>query len=288
MILITGASGNVGGEVLKQAAANKLSLRAAYTSVGKAKAAPAGVETVLMDFAKPETIRAALKGIDNVFLVGPPAPNLAELESAFVGEAKKSGVKHLVYLSALGGRKSIFPGMHRDSEEKIEASGLTYTFLRPNGFMQNFVIYNSGTIRAQNAFYATQGDGKVSHIDVRDIAAVAVKVLSTNGHEGKSYSLTGPKALSNAQVAEKLSRAVGRTIRYVDLPEDEFTQALQSAGVPDWSVNALLDLLRFYREGGASQVDPAVEQLTGRKATSFDQFARDYSSAFQQDTRAAS
>jgi uncharacterized protein YbjT (DUF2867 family) len=287
MILITGASGNIGSEVLKQAA-NKLKLRAAYTSVGKAKAAPAGVETVLMDFAKPETIRAALKGIEKALLVGPPAPNLAELENAFIDEAKRSGVKHLVYLSALGDRKSTFPGMHRDSEEKIEASGLTYTFLRPNGFMQNFVNYNAGTIRTQNAFYGTQGDGKVSHIDVRDIAAVVVEALSTSGHEGKAYSLTGPEALSNAQIAEKLSRVVGRAIRYVDLPQDEFKQALLSAGVPEWSVNALLDLLRFYREGGASQVDPAVEQLTGGKATSFDQFARDYRSAFQQDTRAAS
>jgi len=287
MILITGASGNVGREVLKQAA-GQLKVRAAYMSANKAKEAPAGVETVLMDYAKPETVRAALDGIEKVFLVGPPSPNVAELEGVLVNEAKKSGVRHIVKLSALGERKAIFPSLHRDSEEKIEVSGLPYTFLRPNGFMQNFVNYDSSTIKAQNAFYATQGNGAVSHIDVRDIASVAVKVLSTSGHEGKAYSLTGPEALTNAQVAEKLSRVLGRAIRYVDVPTEDFKKSLLSAGVPEWSANALIDLQRLYREGVASLVDPAVEQLTGRKATSFDHFARDYSLAFQQDAKAAS
>jgi uncharacterized protein YbjT (DUF2867 family) len=288
MILITGASGNVGSEVLKQAAAAKLSIRAAYLSADKAKGAPAGVEAVPMDYAKPETIRAALEGIEKVFLVGPPAPNVPELESGFVNEARKSGVKHIVKLSALGGRKAIFPSLHRDSEENIEASGIPYTFLRPNGFMQNFVNYNSSTINTQNAFYATQGNGAVSHIDIRDIASVAVKVLSGSGHEGKAYSLTGPEALTNAQVAGKLSQVLGRSIRYVDVPPDDFKKSLLSAGVAEWSVTALLDLQRLYREGGAGLVDPTFERLTGRKATSFDDFARDYSFAFQQDERAAS
>jgi len=288
MILITGASGNVGSEVLKQAVAARLSVRAAYLSAEKAKAAPAGVETILMDYAQPETIRVALDGIEKVFLVGPPAPNVAELEGGFVNEAQKSGVKHIVKLSALGGHKATFPSHHRDSEEKIEASGLPYTFLRPNGFMQNFVNYDAGTIKTQNAFYATTGNGAVSHIDIRDIASVAVRVLSSSGHEGKAYSLTGPEALTNAQVAEKLSRALGRTIRYVDVPRDDFKKSLLSAGVPEWSANALIDLQRFYSEGGASLVDPTVERLTGRRATSFDQFVHDYRFAFQQDTRAAS
>ena len=287
MILITGASGNVGREVLKQAAV-ELKVRAAYMSVSKTKEAPAGVETVLMDYARPETVRASLDGIEKVFLVGPPSPNVAELEGVLVNEAKKSDVRHIVKLSALGERKAIFPSLHRDSEEKIEVSGVPYTFLRPNGFMQNFVNYDSSTIKAQNAFYATQGNGAVSHIDIRDIASVAVKVLSTSGHEGKAYSLTGPEALSNAQVAEKLSRVLGRAIRYVDVPPEDFKKSLLSAGVPEWSANALIDLQRLYREGVASLVDPAVEQLTGRKATSFDHFARDYSFAFQQETKAAS
>ncbi len=281
MILITGANGNVGSAVLKQAVAAKLEIRAAYVTRDKAKTAPAGVDAVVMDYTDPETVCAALERIEKVFLVGPPAPNLAELEGSFVEAAKKSRVKHLVKLSALGGRKAIFPAIHRNSEERVEASGIPYTFLRANGFMQNFANYSGGTIKAQSAFYGAQGSGAVSHIDIRDIASVTVKVLTSQGHEGQAYALTGPEALTNEQVAEKLSRTLGRTIRYVDLSPENFKKGLLSAGVLEWSADALVDLQRMYREGGASAVQPTVERLTGRKATSFDHFARDHSSAFQ-------
>jgi len=153
MILITGASGNVGSEVLKQAATVGLKIRATFQSPDKAAKAPAGVETVIMDYAKPETIRPALQGIEKIFLVGPPVRDLPAMEANFIKEACAAGPKHVVKLSALGGRESVFPGWHRDSEENIEASGLPYTFLRSNGFMQNVVNYNASTIRSQNAFY---------------------------------------------------------------------------------------------------------------------------------------
>lgn len=280
MILITGASGNVGSEVLKQAAAAKLPLRAAYQTAEKAKAAPAGVETALLDFNQADTVRAALRGIEITFLVGPPTANVAELEGRFVDEAKKSGVKRIVKLSAMGARTAIFPSLHRDSEEKIEAAGIPYTFLRPNGFMQNFVNYNAATIQSQNAFYGAQGNGAVSHIDIRDIAAVAVKVMSGKGHEGKAYPLTGMEALTNEQVAQKLSRVLGRTIRYVDLAPGDMKKAMLAAGMPEWSVNAVLDLQRMYSRGGASMVDPTAAQVLGRAPISFEHFVRDYAAAF--------
>ena len=281
MILITGASGNVGGEVLKQASDARLALRAAYQSPAKAKQAPAGVEAVVMDYTRPETVRAALRGVDALFLVAPPVSNVADLEGNVVRECQEAGVTHIVKLSALGGRQAIFPSLHCDSEERIEASGVPYTFLRANGFMQNFATYNGETIRTQSAFYAAQGDGAVSHVDVRDIAAVAVKVLSGRGHEGKTYALTGPEALTNSQVATILSRVAGREIKYVSLPAAELKKAMLGAGVPEWSADALLDLQRLYREGKAGMVDPAVEEITGRKATRFEQFARDYAGAWQ-------
>ena len=280
MILITGASGNVGSEVLRQAAAAGLQVRAAYQSADKAKAAPPGVATVLMDYSQPETVRAALRDIERVFLVGPPAANVAEMEANLVREAKRSETRHIVKLSAMGGRKATFPSLHRDSEENIEASGIAYTFLRPNGFMQNFVNFNAPTIKSQNAFYAAQGNGAVSHSDIRDIGAAAVKVLAGTGHERKAYTLTGPEALTNSQIAEKLSRATGRQIQYVDLPPSDMKKALLGAGVPEWSADALLNLQAHYKAGGASLVDPTLEQLIERKAISFDQFARDYASAF--------
>ena len=288
MILITGASGNVGREVVKQALAVGLKIRATFQSPDVAARAPAGLEGVIMDYAKPETIRPVLEGVEKVFLVGPPTRDLPALEANFIREVRATGQKHVIKLSAFGGRESMFPSGHRDSEENIEASGLPYTLLRPNGFMQNLVNYNAGTIRSQNAFYGCQGDGAVSIVDIRDVAAVAVIVLAASGHDGKSYTLTGDEALTNEQVAEKISRIVGRKISYVDLPPAELRKAILSAGAPEWSADALLDLQRLYREGKASMVTDDIERLTGRKPISFDQFARDYAFAFQEEARAAS
>ncbi|HYL12544.1 MAG TPA: SDR family oxidoreductase [Terriglobales bacterium] len=288
MILITGASGNVGREVVKQALAVGLKIRATFQSAYIAAQAPAGLEGVIMDYAKPETIRPALQGVEKIFLVGPPVWNLPAMEANFIKEVRAAGQKHVVKLSALGGRESMFPSGHRDSEENIEASGLPYTFLRPNGFMQNLVNYNADTIRSQNAFYGCQGNGAVSLVDIRDIAAVAVIVLAATGHEGKSYALTGGEALTNEQVAEKVSGVAGRNIRYVDLSPAEFKKAILSAGTPEWSADALLDLQRLYREGKASLVTNDVELVTGRQPIKFDQFARDYAFAFQAEAKAAS
>ena len=288
MILITGASGNVGREVVKQALAVGLKIRATFQSPAVAAKAPAGLEGVIMDYAKPETIRPALRGVEKIFLVGPPERNLPALEANFIKEVRAAGPRHIVKLSALGGRESMFPSGHRDSEENIEASGLSYTFLRPNGFMQNLVNYNAGTIRSQNAFYGCQGNGAVSVVDIRDIAAVAVIVLAATGHEGKSYGLTGGEALTNEQVAEKISRVAGRKISYVDLPAAELKRGILSAGTSEWSADALLDLQRFYREGKASLVTDDFERLTGRKPITFDQFARDYAFAFQSEAKVAS
>jgi len=288
VILITGASGNVGREVVKQALAVGLKIRATFQSPAVAAKAPAGLEGVIMDYAKPETIRPALQGVEKIFLVGPPVRDLPALEANFVKEVRAAGRKHIVKLSALGGRESMFPSGHRDSEENIEASGLPYTFLRPNGFMQNLVNYNAGTIRSQNAFYGCQGNGAVSIVDIRDIAAVAVIVLAATGHEGKSYGLTGGEALTNEQVAEKLSRVAGRKISYVDLPVAELKKGILSAGTPEWSADALLDLQRFYREGKAGLMTDDVERLTGRKPITFDQFARDYAFAFREEAEVAS
>jgi uncharacterized protein YbjT (DUF2867 family) len=281
MILITGASGNVGQEVLRRIAESGCPLRAAFQSSSKAAAAPAGVEAVIMDYNQPETVRSALRGVDRVFLVGPVAASLAAMERKVTDEMARSGVRQVVKLSAMGPRDVTFPRQHQESEDYIRASGVGFTFLRPNGFMQNMVIYNRATISAQGAFYGSQGDGRVSHIDIRDIAAVAVKTLTEDGHLGKTYTLTGPQALSNSRMAEILSANLGREIRYVDLPPAQLKQALLAAGTPEWSANGILELNQLYRSGGASAVSGDVERVLGRKPRDFDQFSRDYSGSFQ-------
>jgi uncharacterized protein YbjT (DUF2867 family) len=281
MILITGASGNVGQEVLKQIALTGRPVRAAYQSQSKAAMAPAGVETVTLDYNQPETMRAALQDVDRVFLVGPVVPNLPELEQKATDAIKRSGVRQIVKLSAMGSTNAIFPRQHTKSEDYIKASGVGYTFLRPNGFMQNLVIYSGSTIQAQSAFYGSQGDGKVSLVDLRDVAATAVKVLSEDGHLGKAYEITGPEALAASDVARILSSAVGREIKYVDLAPDQMKQALLAAGVSQFIAEGDVDLNQLYRRNGASDVSRDVERLLGRKAIGFEQFARDYAGAFR-------
>jgi uncharacterized protein YbjT (DUF2867 family) len=281
MILITGAGGNVGSEVLKQISQAGQRVRAAYQSLQKAASAPPGVETVIVDFNRPETLRAALDGIDRVFLVGPVAPNLVELESRAIDEIIKAGVQRLVKLSAMGTRAATFPRQHHESEDRIKASGVQWTFLRPNGFMQNMVIYNAATVRGQNAFYGSQGEGRVSHIDVRDVAAAAVRVLLEDHHAGRTYTLTGPEALSQLRIAEILSATLGRPIRYVNLPPEQMKQALLNAGIPEWSASGILDLETLYREGGAAAVTGDVALVLGRQPIVYERFARDYASRLQ-------
>ena len=281
MILITGASGNVGKEVLKQAAASGAEVRAAFHSANKAAMAPSGIEIATVDYDQPETLLAALKGIDKVFLVAPRAQNLVALERKVVDAIKQAGGAHIVKLSAMGGRAAIYPRQHAESEDYIKSSGVPYTFLRPNGFMQNMINYNATTINTQNAFYGCQGDGKVSLVDLRDVAAVAVKALTEDRHQGMTYTLTGPRALTNAELAQILSDDLGREIRYVDLPVEQFKQALLAAGRPEWSANGLIDLQQHYRSGGASAVTNDVEQLLRRRPRSFEQFSRDHASVFQ-------
>ena len=286
MILITGASGNVGREVLKQLAQSGARVRAALQSQGKAPV-PADVEVAIVDYNRPGTLTAALNGVERVFLVGPPTAQLPELERKAVDVIASSRIRHLVKLSAMGGRGAIFPRQHAESEDYILSSGVPYTFLRPNGFMQNFVNYSAPTINRDNAFYGSEGDGHVSHIDIRDIAAVATRVLTEDRHIGKIYTLTGPEALSNTRIAEILSNVLGRQIRFINLDPAQLKQALLSAGIPEWSADALIDLQRLYREGKAATVTRDVEQLLGRKPLDFAQFARDHRDAFQPLAQAA-
>jgi uncharacterized protein YbjT (DUF2867 family) len=284
MILITGASGNVGREVLRQIVLTGRPVRAAFQSPEKAATAPLGVEAVVMDYNKPETVWSALRDIERVFLVGPVSSSLVELEQKAMDEIKRSGVRHVVKLSAMGPRDVTFPRQHHESEDYVTASKVAYTFLRPNGFMQNMASYNGATIRAQNAFYGSQGQGVVSHIDVRDIAAVAVRTLTEDAHWGETYTLTGPEALSNSRIAEILSASLNREITYVDLAPAEMKQALLAAGTPEWSANGILELNDLYRRGGASTVTGDVERILGRKPIPFEHFSRDYSGSFRMES----
>ena len=284
MIFITGASGTVGSEVVRQLQAAKAPFRAGYHSEAKARAArEKGIDAAVIDFARPEALGEAFKGCEKLFLLGPSVPDQTQLEINAVEAARAAGVRHIVKLSVWGADKEdfSFADVHRPVEKAIETSGMAWTFLRPNGFMQNFVTYMGDSIRSQGAFYSAVGEAKMSHVDVRDIAAVAVKVLTEPGHEGQAYTLSGPEALSYSEMAASLSKALGRPVNHIALPPADLKAGMVGEGYPEPMVEMLLDLERYYREEHASQVTPDVRQVIGREPHRFEQTARDLAPQLQ-------
>ena len=280
MILVTGSSGTVGSEVVKELTGAGQRVRAAYRS--RPPTAP-GVEGARIDLATGEGLDAAMKGADAVFLLVGETDDQAAAELRAVEAARRAGVRRLVKLSVFGapGEGYVFARIHRRAERAVEASGIPYTLLRPVSFMQNFITYYGQTIRESDAIYLPNGDAREPHIDARDIARVAAVVLTRPGHEGKAYDLTGPELLSCHDAAKKLSAVLGRTITYVPISDEDFVKAMAEAGVPADFVARLVDLHRFIRGGGVSVTSDAVKQVTGRDPIHFDRFARELADAWK-------
>ena len=284
MICVTGAGGTVGGEVIKQLESAEAPFRAAYFSNEKADAARTrGVDAVIIDYDRPESLRAAFQGCDRLFLLGPNALNQSELERNAVDAAKAADVQHIVKQSVLGAVEESFSlaKVHRPVEKAIESSGLAWTFLRPNSFMQNVVTYTGETIKAEGAFYSASGKAKISHVDVRDIAAVAVKALTEPNHEGKAYTLSGPEALTYDELASELSKVLGRSISHISLSPSDLKNGMLAEGMPEELADRMLDLERYFREDQASRITDDINQVTGRDPRRFAQYARDCASLLQ-------
>jgi len=283
MILITGAGGTVGTALVKELKGSDQTIRLTFRSKDKAeKAAAAGYDAVTLDYAQPETLRPAFDGVDCVFLLGTGVLGQAEGEINVVNAAKAAGVQKIVKLSMWGAdaEQYALAGMHRTVERAIEASGLEWTFLRPNNFMQTFVTYEAESIRAEGAFYLPAGEAKINHIDVRDIARVAARALTAPGHAGKAYNLSGPKAISYTEAAAILSETLGKPVRYVAVSDDAAKSAMIAGGAPELYADYLIELYQYFRAGGAAGVSSVVKDVTGHDPMTFEQFARDYAEAF--------
>jgi len=223
-------------------------------------------------------------------LLTPFQSNMVDLTLNLVNEAKNAGVKHIVKQSVLGAdaeQEITSSRLHRQAEKIIEESGIPFTFLRPNFFMQNFVTFYSHFIKTQGAFYVPAGDAKASFVDVRDIAAVAVQVLSGSSKNGetkhirKAYDITGGEALSYGQAAEILSKEIGKKVNYVNISDEDARKGMKDMGADEWTINSMIELFGITRAGYLSEISTAVEQVTGNKPITFSQFARDYAVAFK-------
>jgi len=278
VICVTGAGGTVGSALLMGLRRLATPIRAAFFSPEKAAAArSAGMDAVTLDYHHPETLRAAFEGCHRLFLLGPNVVEQETLELNAIAAASASGIRHVVKLSVMGAEHGAYllARIHRAVEEKLTASDMTWTFLRPNSFMQNVQTFMLPSILAESAFYTASGSARVAHVDVRDIAAVAVEALTDPAHARKAYTLTGPEALTYDEVARELSKAAGRAVRHVDLQPAELEGAMLGTGMDPEMTARLVDLERYFREGGASLVTGDIRGVTGRKPRTFREYARE-------------
>jgi uncharacterized protein YbjT (DUF2867 family) len=285
MILVTGASGNNGAEVIKQLSGSGSPVRAMSRRPHErfGEGSP-GVEFVTADFDDPASLRRALDGVESAFLVTNSSERVQAQQLSFVDAARVVGVRHIVYLSQLHATRDSpvrFLRYHAVVENAIAASGMAFTNLRPNLYMQGLLGFRS-SIASEGRFFAPAGDSRVSIVDVRDIAAIAVVALTEAGHEGKTYDITGPEALTHAEMATQLSNALGRQVAFVDIPETAMREALLGFGIPEWQADGLIEDYAHYRRGEASTVSTSIRDVTGHPPHSFADFARDYKQVFSQ------
>lgn len=276
-ILVLNANGKVGAEVATQLLAKGEKVRIGARDTAKAKANHPQADVVAVDFSKPETLVAAVKGVDAIF-TATPYELLPQPELDLVAVAKSAGVKHIVKISTQGADEDE-TSPHGAVEKSIRESGLSHTMLRPNFFMQNYAVQQAGGIKHQGAFYEPADEGKSSFIDTRDIAAVAVKALTEKGHDGKSYLLTGGEALNRNEVAEAIGAAIGKPVKFVNVDDAALRQAMADA--PPKLTELMSMLMGYVRANYTGAVSPDVEKLLGRKPTTFAQFAKDHASAWK-------
>ena len=280
MILVTGASGLVGGEVVRQLAGQQVPVRALVRDPARAPdlAALPGVEIVTGDLGRPESLGPALEDVGQAVLISSSDATMAEVQNSFIDTAARAGVGHVVKLSGIiPGLDSPFrfARMHAEIEEHLAVSGLTYTMLRAGEFMQAY-FRQVPNIVGRHELRLPMADQRIASIDIVnivDIAAVAVRVLTGTGHENQTYPITGPQALTMAEVAAIFSEAIGTTIRYVDVPPEAARQAQLDAGMPLYLADGLAELFAERRAGKESVVSAVTPALLGRPATSFAEFA---------------
>jgi uncharacterized protein YbjT (DUF2867 family) len=281
-ILITGAPRSTGSALLGLLEERGAPVRAMVRSEASAErlgSAPSSV--AVADFDDPDALRSVLDGVRRAYLVTPSSPDAEPQQIRFAELGADAGVEHLVKLSQLGAdeRSPVrFLRYHGAVERRIRELGLAHTCLRPNLYFQGLLNF-AHSIAGEGRFYAPVGDARVSAVDVRDIAAMAAVALTEPGHAGETYTITGPAAITHAEIADAIGAAIGRRVDFVNVPPEAFADALQDL-LPPWQVEGLVEDYAHYARGEAAEVVPSVRQLTGREPIDIARFPRDQAGAF--------
>jgi uncharacterized protein YbjT (DUF2867 family) len=283
-ILIVGGTGKIGTELLSLLTEHHASIRVLLRPNSKSQLSDSSnFEIVYGDLNDSESIRVALKGISQVFLLTRDQPQQGELESDLIGLAIRAGVKKIVKSSAFaaGLNPPVGYGLtHTVSEQKLMSSGLNWVILRPYMFMQNFLEL-ADLIKSRGIIPLPMGKTKIGLIDARDVALVAKTILIDEEHENRVYELTGPESLNLAESAEILSNLLGRTIDYRSPPLWLAGLMMRMQGVSSWDVRMRKQLFRMIHEGGEDKVTDNVEKISGEKPRSLETFFREHQNTFQ-------
>lgn len=288
LVLVTGAGGNVGREVVLALQALGTPVRAAAFDEADAARVPGdNVETALFDFGDPSTYEAAFDGVEKLFLMRPP--QISDIETYIkpaIDYAAEHGVKQIVFLSLVGAeRNKVVP--HAKVEQFLVASGVPYTLLRCGFFMQNLDTTHRADLVEHDDIFIPAGQGATSFIDARDIGAVAAVVLSEPGHENKAYILTGDEALTYGEVAEIMTEELGRPISYSDPSILAFARRMRRRGYPWGHIAVMEGIYLTTRFGMADTITPDVSDLLGRPPIRMRRYVRDYRDAWTPDPVAA-
>ncbi|HLK68007.1 MAG TPA: NAD(P)H-binding protein [Bryobacteraceae bacterium] len=270
-VLVTAATGILGKAIVEAAVGAELPVRQAVRNPAKANP---NVEAVRLDYADAATIAPALAGVSAMVLMAPPLdPNAPAEVAPVIAAAKAANLEHLIFISAFGVNHSEQAPL-RIVEHLVMDSGVPFTILRPNFFMENFSEgFLARGIREQNAIYLAAGNGETSFISARDIAAVVVTVLQKR-ITGRDFDLTGPAALDHTEVAKIISEVSGRTVTYHPLTEQQMLEGARAQGMPEPTVAYMGMLYAVVRAGFEAPVSGDVETITGRKPMTFEAFWR--------------
>ncbi|MEC3914561.1 SDR family NAD(P)-dependent oxidoreductase [Nocardia sp. CDC160] len=281
MIVITGATGTIGSEIVRQLAERGVKVRAVSRNPEAARL-PEGVEVVRGDYLDPASMAAAFDGAQAAFLNGQVSIDDTDTDTALIAAARAAGVPRLVKLSAIGTGDTLlgpFATWHMPGEKAISESGAAWTILRPSSFASNTLSW-AEPIKAGQPVPNMTGTGAQGVVDPRDIAAVAVEVLLSDEHAGRIYTLTGPEALSVPEQAEILGAALGRRLEVADIPFDQVKAALIAAGRTETFAERATAGNAFVRRGGNTTVTRDIERVTGRAPRTYADWARDHAHLF--------
>ncbi len=285
-VFVTGATGNVGVEVVSQLQKRDIPVKAAVLR-GRNESVPEGVTPVEFDFEDPSTFGSALDGVDRVFLMRPPHMADAKAFSPFIKAMKAAGIRQVVLLSVQGAGQNIFVP-HHGIEVLLKKSGLAWTFLRPSFFMQNLTTTHLADIRDHDEIYVPAGGGRTNFIDVADIGEAAAACLATPGHDQTAYEVTGTEALTYDQVAEILSAVCNRRITYPRPSAKQFKKHMRETGHNDDFVKVMGMIYAIAKFGMAAGTTDTFETLVGRKPHTLREWAERNAAIWAPEGTAAS